>query len=386
MPAVVSLPFGATSAKRFISKHLDDIRKRFKKVILSFDDDEPGHKAVKDATLIMPEALSVTLPYKDANECLMEGKAKEAFKAFSFMTHKPINTSLIFAPDIHLRARVPAKWGEMAWPFEQLNDLTRGIRYGETYYIGAGVKTGKSELRDEIAAGIMKDGKRVLMCSFEEAVNKTYKKLSGKIASRILYDPKKEFDYEAYDKAGEVLADKLALLDIYQQATVEACQQNLIKGAEWGAKAMFIDPITNFTNGVDAATSNTILQGFAQSLQQLARDLEVSIFIYCHLKEPDGNISNESRASYYKQGKYRGLGNCSHEYGGTVLSSQFAGSRGMMRSCNYMLGIEANKDKDLPKEIRNVRDIILLEDREFGEVGSIPVYWDDATGRFTEIN
>jgi hypothetical protein len=27
-----------------------------------------------------------------------------------------------------------------------------------------------------------------------------------------------------------------------------------------------------------------------------------------------------------------------------------------------------------------------LEDREFGEVGSIPVYWDDATGRFTEIN
>ena len=52
---------------------------------------------------------------------------------------------------------------------------------------------------------------------------------------------------------------------------------------------------------------------------------------------------------------------------------------------NYMLGIEANKDKELPKEIRNVRDIVLLEDREFGEAGSIPVYWDDTTGRFTEI-
>ena len=51
-----------------------------------------------------------------------------------------------------LAAREPAKWGELSWPWQTLQELTRGIRYGETYFIGAGVKMGKSELLNAIAA------------------------------------------------------------------------------------------------------------------------------------------------------------------------------------------------------------------------------------------
>jgi hypothetical protein len=36
-------------------------------------------------------------------------------------------------------------------------------------------------------------------------------------------------------------------------------------------------------------------------------------------------------------------------------------------------------------EERNVRELILLADREFGESGSIRLYWDNVTGLFNEM-
>jgi hypothetical protein len=49
-----------------------------------------------------------------------------------------------------------------------------------------------------------------------------------------------------------------------------------------------------------------------------------------------------------------------------------------------MLGLEANKDEELPEEVRNTRRLKILEDREFGETGSVQVYWNKATTRFME--
>ena len=74
-----------------------------------------------------------------------------------------------------------------------------------------------------------------------------------------------------------------------------------------------------------------------------------------------------------------------HERGGKVLSSQFAGSRAMARSCNYMFGLEGNRDPSLPEEERNMRTLVLLEDREYGETGELLLYWDNNTGLFNEI-
>ncbi|MNL49624.1 hypothetical protein D3C87_1725750 [compost metagenome] len=97
----------------------------------------------------------------------------------------------------------------------------------------------------------------------------------------------------------------------------------------------------------------------------MALDLDVVIFIFCHLRNPDSGPP--------------------HELGGHVLSSQFAGSRAMARSCNLMLGLEGNRSPDLQAEERNVRHLVLLEDREFGESGRFGLYWDNKTGLFNEM-
>jgi twinkle protein len=49
-----------------------------------------------------------------------------------------------------------------------------------------------------------------------------------------------------------------------------------------------------------------------------------------------------------------------------------------------MIGIEGNKDPDLDDEVRNMRQIKLLEDREFGETGTFMLYWNRDTTLFQE--
>jgi len=385
IPAVCSLPHGASSAGRDIARLLPKLRKHFKEFSLAFDDDEAGRKAIEDVCKVLPEATIIPLPGKDANECLIEGKGKAAFKACQFNHTKAKNTRLVFGEDLHEAAREPAQYGELTWPWEHLNNKTRGIRYGETIYIGAGVKMGKSEILNALAAHfIQKHDIKVFMAKPEESNKKTYKLMAGKIAKKVFHDPEREFDYEAYDKAGEVLKDRLGMVNLYQHLGWETLKTDIYAAAAWGAKAVFIDPITNLTNGISAADANVKLQEIAQELAAMALDLNIVVFIFVHLKAPEGNISKEQRLKAYAADKYMGLGNCPHELGGDVTSAQFAGSRAMMRSCNLMLALEGNKDPELPEEVRNMRNLKLLEDREYGETGNFGLWWNRETTMFVE--
>lgn len=365
MPAVCSLPHGAGAAGKDIARLLPKIRKHFKELSFCFDHDEAGDKAIEAACTIAPDATVITLPAKDANECLIEGKGKAAFAATQFNAAKPKNTRLVFGEDLHEEAREQAKYGELTWPWSHLQDTTRGIRYGETIYIGAGVKMGKSELLNALGAHfIKKHGIKVFMAKPEEANKKTYKLLAGKMVGRVFHDPNINFDYDAYDEAGKMMKGKLSMVNLYQHLGWETLEADIYSAASWGAKAVFVDPITNLTNGLDSSVANVKLQEYAQKLAAMALDLNIVIFIFCHLKAPTTGDD--------------------HEHGGAVLSSQFAGSRAMMRSCNLMIGVEGDKSPDLPNEEKNMRNLVLLEDREFGQTGRFPIYWDVKTSLFNE--
>lgn len=386
MPAVVSLTHGSGSAKRDLARFKSEIGKYFREVALCFDNDVAGEKAVKEAKLVLPNALTITLPGKDAQECLANGNSKAAFNAVQFKASEVKTTKLIFGDSLHEEGRKSPTWGDLTWPWDHLNKVTRGIRYGETIYIGAGVKMGKSEIVNALGAHFIKvHDIKVFMCKPEEANVKSYKLLASKLVGSIFHDPSRDFDFEAYDKAGEILKGKLAMVNLYQHLGWESLKSDIISAVEWGAKAVFIDPITNLTNGDNAGDANSKLQEIAQELSSMAMDYNIVIFIFCHLKAPEGSVTKEKREKFYHDGKYIGLGNCPHEMGGDIYSSQFAGSRAMMRSCNLMLGLEGNKDSEIPEEARNMRNIKLLEDREFGETGVFPLYWDKKTSLFKEM-
>jgi twinkle protein len=376
-PPVVSLPSGAGSASKVISAAIPEIKKFFKEIVLVFDQDEQGEKAVIEVMKVAPILIdkdtnemrsmirAASLPAKDANDCLIQGREKALAAAVLFNAAAPKNTNIVQASDLFEEAREPAQWG-LSWPYEKMTDLTRGIRFGETTYIGAGVKMGKSEFVNDIAAHCMREhGLKVFLVKPEEANKKTVKMVAGKMVGKFFHDPKVEFDDKAYDEGCKLIGDNLHLLNLYQHLGWESLQADIKAAAMAGCKIIMIDPITNLTNGINSGEANTILQSIAQSLSAMAMDLDLHIFIFCHLKAPtSGDL---------------------HERGGKVQSAQFAGSRAMMRSCNYMIGIEGNKDPDLPEEQRNLRSLVILEDREFGNVGKVPLYWDRATGLFNEL-
>lgn len=364
-PAVISVPSGASSLAKMLTKYGAQIRKQWQNVILIMDKDAAGKEAIEKALKVFPEAKVAELPCKDVNQGLIDGISKQIQNAIVFRASKPKNTRLVNGRDLHEAAKKPPEWG-FPWPWKGINEATRGIRLGETIYLGAGQKQGKSEVVNQLAAYFIKDlGWKVFLCKPEEENKKSYKLIAGKIAHKRFHDPKVAFDEEAYDAAGEVIGDKLEMLNLYQHVGWETLKDDIRAAAVAGAKAVFIDPITNLTNGMESGEANVMLQKIAQELSAMALDLNIVIFIFCHLKNPDNGPP--------------------HERGGKVLSSQFAGSRAMARSCNLMLGLEGNRDPELPPEQRNVRQLVILEAREYGEVGSYPMYWNPDTTVFTEI-
>lgn len=364
-PAVVSLPHGAGSAARDIARLKEKINAEFKEVVLVFDNDDAGKKAVEEVLKISSDFMSASLPEKDANACLIEGKSIACRNACMFKAVVPKNSRLINASSLHEQAKVAAEFG-LSYPWKHVTEATRGIRTGETIYIGAGAKMGKSEVVNTLIAWCIKEHNwKCFAAKPEEANKKTYKLVAGKLVGSVFHDPKKPFDEEAYDRAGAMMKDKLFLLDLYQNIKWESLREDIRYAATQGCKAIFIDPITNLTNGMESGAANTKLQEIAQELSVMALDLDIVIFIFCHLRNPEAGLP--------------------HERGGKVLTSQFAGSRAMARSCNYMFGLEGNKDPENKIEERNIRTLVLLEDREYGEVGRFHLYWDEKTGMFNEF-
>lgn len=53
--------------------------------------------------------------------------------------------------------------------------------------------------------------------------------------------------------------------------------------------------------------------------------------------------------------------------------------------CHMMIGMEGNKDPELPVEERNTRRLVLLEDRNFGESGVVNLHYNKNTGTLIEV-
>lgn len=369
LPAVCSLPHGAASAGKDLSRLAPKIRKHFTDISFCFDKDAAGELATTEACKVFPEATVITLPEKDANECVIKGKTKAAYNATVFKAEKPKNTRLISLDEIYESAKEAPEMG-VSMPWKAVTEWMRGARTGETVYVGAAPKMGKSEVVNALGAHfVCEHGWDALFAKPEENNKKTVKLLAGKVASKRFHDPNEAFDEEAYERAGSKLkGDKVFMIDLYQHVGWDSLKQDITAFAKRNDKdkVVFIDPITNLTNGMSSSDANTALQQISQELAAMAKDLNLLIFIFCHLRNPDSGLS--------------------HDRGGQVLTSQFAGSRAMERSCNYMFALEGNKDPDLSEDERNMRDFVLLADREFGEVGRCRLFWNKETTQFAEVN
>ena len=360
-PCCVALPNGE-GAFGAVSANLDWIRKH-KKIILALDMDDAGQAGTaKVAALIDRPCHVAKMSHKDPNDCLL-------LRAEDFVPC--IVEAKLFSPggiihiaDILEDALKKPEWGvEFPWP--SLTKATYGMRPGEGYYIGAGVKCGKSEWLNEVVKHLCSLGKKSFLVKGEEIVRKTARKMSGKLVSKVFHRPDVPVDLDEM-RAALMELDKHVIL--YDRSN--SLDWDLVKAAirhaviVEGCQFVFIDPVTCFTDGMDGSDANTFLQGFSRELDQMAKDLGFTYFCFCHLNNPHTGPE--------------------HSRGGRVLTGQFTGSRAMGRSTTYMLGIERNKDPELPIEEQNTSHFVLLDDRENGNTAYFPVFYDTTTGDYLE--
>jgi len=398
---VVSISNGTSNAVQNLSqKNNYKLVNKFEEIIIAFDSDRAteaekakgimkGKDAVAAVYSVIPKMKVVDIP-EDMDPCDMytKGMSDQLFwAAMKPKEYVPDGFSLY--SQFREKAHEIPKLGKK-WPWPSMTKLTLGRRLGEGMYVGAGVKMGKSEWLNQLVEHIIAtENRKAGVFKFEEENEITCKKVAGKMyhkdfvnAEKVLI-PQEDGTYRdiwgqevfegqrGYFKQDELIeaTDRVGDNIIYYNNYGRAVWDE-VKGAirhaviVEGCQDIFIDPITRLVQGMSASEANVELERFSDEISKLAKELGFWYCCFCHLNKPE-------------TGK-------PHEFGGQVQSAQFAGSRAMMRNTYYMVGIERNKDPELPKKQRNTSWFVLLDDRKHGRAGKFPVFYDTDTGDYLE--
>lgn len=369
---VVSLPTGANVKSIRENK---GFLEGFETIMLNFDNDEVGMKACKEAqeVLSVGKVRVIDLPVKDANELLLSSEHRniEYLQAVnSAKTQRP--ESIITVQDAFEDAIALPEYGRK-WPWPSLDKLTYGRRGGEGIYVGAGVKVGKTEFLSQMVDHIIfTEDSPVFLAKFEQSAGQTLKAIAGKRDNVNYGNPDNvntKFTQEDLTNSITELDNKVYMFNAGFSSAGEGNLWERIKAVlhymvvDKGVKDIFIDPITQLTDGMSSSETETYLRAFSNEIQALSQELGFFYYIFCHLKSPSQGTP--------------------HEEGGRVKSAQFRGSRAMQEKTKFMLGIERNILAD-DEEDRNKSTFRLLLNSGFGKGGSFDVIYNPETTEYLE--
>jgi len=368
---VVSLPSGA---------NVKSIRENkvflegFETIMLNFDKDEVGQKATKDAqeVLSVGKVRVIDLPVKDANELLLSSHRNIEYLQAVNAAKSIRPESILTVQDAFDEAITLPKYGRK-WPWPSLDKLTYGRRGGEGIYVGAGVKVGKTEFLSQMVDHIIfKENRPVFLAKFEQSAGQTLKAIAGKHNNVNYSNPDNvnvKFTQEDLSNSITELDNKVFMFNAGFSSAGEGNLWERIKGVlhymvvDKGVKDIFIDPITQLTDGMSSSDTETYLRAFSNEIQALSQELGFFYYIFCHLKSPNTGTP--------------------HEEGGRVKSAQFRGSRAMQEKTKFMLGIERNILADDETD-RNTSRFVLLLNSGFGKGGSFDVVYNPETTEYLE--
>lgn len=367
---VVSLPNGAAAAKKTCAANYEFLN-GYEQIILMFDMDEPGRKAVQEAAEVLPpgKVFVAQLPLKDANECLLAGQSQAVTDAIWNAT--PYMPDGVFsAKSLIARALEKADVQSIEFPIgAALNEKTRGCRGGEVITLTSGSGMGKSSFARELAYGWGHSlGYKVGMAFIEEAVEETMLDIAGlHLNKRIRQYPEQTNQqekgkalvevfgndtYYLYDHFGSAEEDSL-LNKLRYMITVEEC--NFI----------ILDHLSIVVSGMDGeGDERKTLDRLMTKLKTLAKGTGAVIVVVVHLKRKEG-----------KGGK-------THEEGGRVTLGELRGSGAIAQLSDTVIAFERDQQSETP----NVVTVRILKCRFTGDTGVAGcLEFNKVTGRLLDI-
>ena len=170
---VVSVPNGADSALKYVLQNLEFVDS-YPEIVLCFDMDGPGQKAAQEIaeTLKPGKCKIVTLPEKDASDCLMKNKSQELVNA--------LYEAKVYSPDEILHVSQVVQMTEdhndqkvYPFPFDVLSEFLIGQRTHEITLWCSGTGSGKSTVLREMAFDHLEAGRSVGLIMLEESPQET---------------------------------------------------------------------------------------------------------------------------------------------------------------------------------------------------------------------
>jgi len=363
VPQVVSLPKGEASLSA-IKDNIDFVQS-YDQVIIGTDMDEAGRKIARDiASMLGRKVVMMGFSEKDISDLLKKGKNAEFISSyFSARPYRP--ECVVTVEDVYEEAIKMPEWG-LSYPWPTLTKLTYGIRPKECVYLGAGVGIGKTDWALQLQEHLINHHHVVPgLFMLEQPVGRTLKTLAGKFAGIPFHKPDADFTQEQLKEGIDRLKGKVLLYNHFGTKDWEVVKQAIrIMVMDDGIKHIFIDPLTALVSHLSSSEANDELNKIAGELASMAHELDFTSFGFSHLNAPASGPP--------------------HERGGKVHEGQFTGSRGMMRYGHYLFGIERSKDASLSEDVRNTSNFVLLKDREFGNVGNFPIFYDKSNTNFLE--
>ena len=362
---VVSVPSGAKAAARAVSRSIEFLEK-FDHVHFCFDNDEPGRAAANECALLLSpgKAKIVTLPCKDASDCLQQGRVKELINSiYSAKTFRP--DGVVCGEDLWERIVNDRLVESVPYPWMGLNDLAHGIRQGELVTLCAGTGVGKSSVCRELAYWLLQQNKTVGYIALEESVEKTARGIMGihMDCPPHYWDFTEEEQKAAFDAV--LGTNRLVLYDHFGSMQY----QNLLSKVRYmvlhlGATHIFLDHLSIVVSGLGDGDERRLIDQAMTKIRSMVEELGVAMILVSHLKRPEG----------------RG-----HEEGAHTSLAQLRGSHAIGQLSDLVVGLERNQqDQDGAANVTRIR---VLKNRFSGETGeACCVKYDPQTGRLSEWN
>jgi len=356
----VSIPNGAQSAKKALQYQLKYLL-GFEEIVLMFDQDEAGQKAVEDCVGLFPSDqvfIASLAGYKDASEALMAGDA-DAIRQAYYNKRSYVPQAIIDGRDLFDLVSTPLHGRDADYPYPVLNTVTGGLRRGEMVALTAGSGAGKSTACGEISVHLVKQGETVAHIGLEESVQRTGLRLMTVAANKPLHLDN-QIDGTIFRKAFDdtLGTGRVFLRDGFGSVDPDALLNDiryLVKTNE--VQWVILDHLSILLSGNDTQDERKMIDIVMTKLRSFVQETNIGMILVSHLRRIQGDKG--------------------HEDGARVSMSQLRGSQSISHLSDIVVALE----RDISKG-DNRSKLVTLKNRFNGQTGpSGDLAYDKDTGR-----
>ena len=286
---VVSLP--SSSNMKILVENREFLR-TFKEVILMFDQDEAGDKAVTAAAKIIGWDIVKVAKLSENDPCDAYLKNPKDIQSAIWNAQKYAPASIVRGESIWEAYQERKLTKSIPYPkcLEGLNDKLDGMRKGEIVLFTSGTGSGKSTMIKEIVLELQNSTEDSIgMVSLEESIGDSAEKF---ITMFTPNNPTVEEEREAFDRVFG--SERLILLDhngaVSDSSLIDQIENLCLLGCQY----IILDHITiAVSEGADGKTGNEAIDAIMSDLLKIVKKHNVWLGLISHLRKAQGGKSFE---------------------------------------------------------------------------------------------